>query len=48
VDMTGRTIKSVPVNSERMNLNFSGVQAGKYLVQIVGEQLNETRSIVIE
>jgi hypothetical protein len=31
-----------------MNLNFSGVQAGKYLVQIVGENLNEVRSIVIE
>ena len=48
VDMTGRTIKSVPVNSERMNLNFSGVQAGKYLVQITGEQMNETRTMVIE
>ncbi|NDF60518.1 MAG: T9SS C-terminal target domain-containing protein [Crocinitomicaceae bacterium] len=48
VDMTGRIIKSVPVNSDSMNVNFSGVQGGKYLVQIAGEQLNEMRSIVIE
>jgi len=48
VDMTGRTIKTVPVNAERMTVNFAGVQAGKYLVQITGEQMNETRTIVIE
>jgi hypothetical protein len=48
VDMTGRTIKTVSVNAEQMNLNFSGIQTGKYMVQIVGENLNEVRSIVIE
>jgi hypothetical protein len=48
VDMTGRTLKSVPVNAERMTVNFAGVQAGKYLVQITGEQMNETRTIVFE
>jgi len=48
VDMTGRTIKTVPVNAEQMNLNFSGLQTGKYMVQIVGENLNEVRSIIIE
>jgi len=48
VDMTGRTLKSVPVNAERMTVNFAGVQAGKYLVQITGEQMIETRTIVIE
>jgi hypothetical protein len=48
VDMTGRTIKTVSVNAERMTVNFAGVQAGKYLVQITGEQMNETRTIVIE
>jgi len=48
VDMTGRTIKTVSVNAEQMNLNFSGLQTGKYMVQIVGENLNEVRSIVIE
>jgi len=48
VDMTGRTLKTVPVNAERMTVNFSGVQAGKYLVQITGELINETRTIVIE
>jgi len=25
--MTGRTIKTVPVNAEQMNLNFSGLQS---------------------
>jgi hypothetical protein len=48
VDMSGRTIKTVPVNAEQMNLNFSGLQTGKYMVQIVGENLNEVRSIIIE
>lgn len=48
VDMTGRTLKSVPVTAERMTVNFSGVQAGKYLIQITGEQMNETRTVVIE
>jgi hypothetical protein len=48
VDMTGRTIKTVPVNAEQMNLNFSGLQTGKYMVHIVGENLNEVRSIIIE
>jgi hypothetical protein len=31
-----------------MTVNFAGVQASKYLVQITGEQMNETRTIVIE
>ncbi len=48
VDMTGRTLKSIPVSAERMTVNFAGVQAGKYLVQITGEQMIETRTIVIE
>jgi len=48
VDMTGRTIQTVPVNSDRMNVNFSGVQSGKYVIEISGEQVNEVRTIVIE
>jgi hypothetical protein len=48
LDMTGRVIKSIPVSAERMTVNFAGVQAGKYLVQITGEQMNETIAIVIE
>ena len=48
VDMTGRTVKTVAVNADRMTVNFSGVQNGKYLVQVAGENVNEVRSIVIE
>ena len=48
LDMTGRVIKSIPVSAERMTVNFAGVQAGKYLVQITGEQMIETITIVIE
>jgi hypothetical protein len=48
LDMTGRVIKSIPVSVERMTVNFAGVQAGKYLVQITGEQMIETITIVIE
>jgi hypothetical protein len=48
VDMTGRTVKTVGVNADRMTVNFSGVQNGKYLVQVAGENVNEVRSIVIE
>ena len=48
VDMTGRTIKTVAVNADRMTVDFSGVQNGKYLVQVAGENVNEVRSIVIE
>jgi len=48
VDMTGRTVKTVAVNADRMTVDFSGVQNGKYLVQVAGENVNEVRSIVIE
>ena len=48
VDMTGRTVKTVAVNADRMTVNFSEVQNGKYLVQVAGENVNEVRSIVIE
>jgi hypothetical protein len=46
--MTGRTVKTVAVNADRMTVDFSGVQNGKYLVQVAGENVNEVRSIVIE
>ena len=48
VDMTGRTVKSVAVNADRMTVDFSGIQNGKYLVQVAGENVNEVKSIVIE
>jgi hypothetical protein len=48
LDMTGRTVKTVAVNADRMTVDFSGIQNGKYLVHVAGENVNEVKSIVIE
>ena len=48
IDVTGRVLKTTPVNADRMRLDYSTITKGNYFISIQGENLKEMKSIVIE
>jgi len=48
VDITGRIIATHEITAGTTTVDFSGVTAGKYMVHITGESINEIQPIVIE
>jgi hypothetical protein len=48
IDVTGRVLKTTPVNADRMRLDYSNITKGNYFISIQGENLKEMKSIVIE
>ena len=48
VDITGRIIATQGLTAGTTIVDFSGVTAGKYMVHITGESMNEIQPIVIE
>jgi hypothetical protein len=48
IDVTGRVLKTTPVNADRMRLDYSNITKGNYFISIQGETLKEMKSIVIE
>jgi hypothetical protein len=48
IDVTGRVLKTTPVNADRMRMDYSNITKGNYFISIQGETLKEMKSIVIE